>query len=94
MTPMDWVTLVLLVAVLYLMQCCARVSRWIKVHEKWLFEHHDRNGELEKAVCQLEQYTYQNPINTANIPPASDRFCVTPNTPPDGWGGNPPPDGF
>jgi hypothetical protein len=94
MTPIDWVTLVLLVAIFYLLWCCARVSRWIKAHENWVAEHYARNAELEKAVCQLENYTYQNPINTANIPAPSERFCKTPNSPPDGWGGNPDPDGF
>jgi hypothetical protein len=37
---------------------------------------------------------YQSPINPANMPPAEQRFCKVPNDPPDGWGGNPPPDGF
>jgi hypothetical protein len=90
----DVLTIVLIIPITYIWWCCGRVSKWIRDHEAWLTEHHLRNAELERAVCRLENYVYQNPINPANIPPTEQRFCKVPNDPPDGWGGNPIPDGF
>ncbi len=101
MFELDLLSLINLAVLIYVLRCCARMTRccsrvssWIVRHEPWLADHHKRNGKLEQAVCRLEVYAYRDSIDPSLAPAAADRFCSKPNTAPQGWGGDEPPDGF